>query len=206
MSVMTSQITSLTIVYSVVYSGTDQRKHQSSAPWAFVREIHRSPVNSPHKGPGKPGLYSMRAYTRAYADCRRNCLYFYRRLRPAHTHAYADCRRQIQTYWTFKASADQRRHHSQSRKRSKVTEGRRVVLHRDVCGRIPTHTLACLYFDPRRTGIRKRRYLRRLQAHTRAWSINPALKREKCFYLMTSSWLFMLQTLESPVSWWCCCE
>ena len=46
-----SQITSLTIVYSVVYSGAHQRKHQSSASLAFVRGIHRSPVNSPHKWP-----------------------------------------------------------------------------------------------------------------------------------------------------------
>ena len=29
----------------------DQRKHQSSASLAFVRGIHRRPVNSPHKGP-----------------------------------------------------------------------------------------------------------------------------------------------------------
>ena len=36
MSVMTSQITSLKIVYSTIYSGTDQRKHQSSASLAFV--------------------------------------------------------------------------------------------------------------------------------------------------------------------------
>ena len=48
---MASQITSLTIVYSTVYSGADQRKHQSSASLAFVRGIHRWPVNSPHKGP-----------------------------------------------------------------------------------------------------------------------------------------------------------
>ena len=51
MSAMTSQITSLTIVCSNVYSGADQRKHQSSASWGFVRGIHRWPVNSPHKGP-----------------------------------------------------------------------------------------------------------------------------------------------------------
>ena len=44
MSVMASQITSLTIVYSIVYSGADHRKHQSSA-------LLWSPVNSPHKGP-----------------------------------------------------------------------------------------------------------------------------------------------------------
>ena len=54
----------------------------------------------------------------------------------------------VQTCWTFKASADQHRHSSQSRKRSKVTEGWLVVLHRDVCGHIPMHTLACLYFYP----------------------------------------------------------
>ena len=50
-SAMASQITSLTIVYSIVYSGADQRKHQSSASLAFVRVMHRWPVNSPHKGP-----------------------------------------------------------------------------------------------------------------------------------------------------------
>ena len=51
MSAMASQMTSLMIVYSSVYSGTDQRKYQSSASLAFVRGIHRWPVNSPHKGP-----------------------------------------------------------------------------------------------------------------------------------------------------------
>ena len=51
MGTMTSQITSLTIVYSSVYSGADQRKHQSSASLAFERGIHRGPVNSPRKWP-----------------------------------------------------------------------------------------------------------------------------------------------------------
>ena len=51
MGAIASQITSLTIVYSTVYSDSDQRKHQSSASLAFVRGIHRGPVNSPHKGP-----------------------------------------------------------------------------------------------------------------------------------------------------------
>ena len=51
MSAMASQITSLTLVYSSVYPGVDQSKHQSSALLAFVRGIHRRPVNSPHKGP-----------------------------------------------------------------------------------------------------------------------------------------------------------
>ena len=51
MNTVPSQITSLTSVYSTVYSDADQRKHQSSASLAFVREIHRRPVNSPHKWP-----------------------------------------------------------------------------------------------------------------------------------------------------------
>ena len=49
MSVKASQITSLTIVYSTVYSGADQRKHQNSASLAFVWGIHWWPVNSLHK-------------------------------------------------------------------------------------------------------------------------------------------------------------
>ena len=48
---MASQITSLMIVYSTVYSDADQRKHQSSTWLAFVRGIHRWPLNSTHKGP-----------------------------------------------------------------------------------------------------------------------------------------------------------
>ena len=51
MTMMASQITSLTVVYLIVYSDADQRKHQSAALLAFVRGIHRWPVNSRHKGP-----------------------------------------------------------------------------------------------------------------------------------------------------------
>ena len=51
MTMLASQITSLTVVYSIVHSGVNQRKHQSSASLAFVREIHRGPVNFPHKWP-----------------------------------------------------------------------------------------------------------------------------------------------------------
>ena len=51
MGAKASQTTSLTIVYSSVYSGEDRRKHQSSASLAFVRGIHRWPVNSLHKWP-----------------------------------------------------------------------------------------------------------------------------------------------------------
>ena len=51
MGAVASQITGLAIVYSTVYSGDDQRKHQSSASLAFVRGFNRWPVNSPHKWP-----------------------------------------------------------------------------------------------------------------------------------------------------------
>ena len=51
MTMLASQITSLTVVYSIIHSGVNQRKHQSSASLAFVREIHRGPVNFPHKWP-----------------------------------------------------------------------------------------------------------------------------------------------------------
>ena len=51
MTTIASQITILTIVYSIVYSDADQIKHQSSASLAFVLGIHRRPLNSPHKRP-----------------------------------------------------------------------------------------------------------------------------------------------------------
>ena len=51
MTTIASQITSLTIVYSTVYSDADKKKHQSSVSLAFVLGIHRGPVNSPHKWP-----------------------------------------------------------------------------------------------------------------------------------------------------------
>ena len=46
MGTVTSQFTSFTIVYPTVYLGADQRKHQSSASLAFVREF-----TGDHKGP-----------------------------------------------------------------------------------------------------------------------------------------------------------
>ena len=51
MRTMAHQITSLTIIYSTVYLGANQRKYQSSASLAFMGGIHRWPVNSPHKRP-----------------------------------------------------------------------------------------------------------------------------------------------------------
>ena len=51
MSTMPSQITNISIVCSTVYSGTNQRKHQSLASLAFARGIHRSTVDCSHNGP-----------------------------------------------------------------------------------------------------------------------------------------------------------
>ena len=45
--------------YSTVYSGIDQRQHQSSASPAFVRGIHRGPVNSPHKWPERGKFFHL---------------------------------------------------------------------------------------------------------------------------------------------------
>ena len=59
------------IVYSTVYSGTDQRKHQSSAPLAFVRGIHRGPVNSLHKGPVMRKMFP-------FDDVIMMCVFFYK--------------------------------------------------------------------------------------------------------------------------------
>ena len=51
MSAMASLITGVSIVSLIVCSGADQRNHQRSASLAFVRGIHRWPVESFHQGP-----------------------------------------------------------------------------------------------------------------------------------------------------------
>ena len=79
MSTMASQITSLTIVYSTVYSGTDQRKHKSSASLAFVQGIHRWPVNSPHKGPVTREMFPF-ADVNMISD--NSCKWFFSQLTP----------------------------------------------------------------------------------------------------------------------------
>ena len=50
MTTIASQITSLTVVYSTVYSDADKRKHQSSASLAFVWGTHRDRWISRSKG------------------------------------------------------------------------------------------------------------------------------------------------------------
>ena len=57
MSAMASQITCVWIVCPTVYSGADQRKHQSPASLAFVRGIYRWPVDSSHRGPATRKIF-----------------------------------------------------------------------------------------------------------------------------------------------------
>ena len=61
MGPIASQITSITIVYSTVYSDADQRKHKTSASPTFVWGIHRGPVNSPHKWPVTRKIFHLLA-------------------------------------------------------------------------------------------------------------------------------------------------
>ena len=68
MTMLASQITSLTVVYSIVYSGVNQRKHQSSASLAFVWEIHRGPVNFPHKWPVTRKMFPFDDVIMEWAD------------------------------------------------------------------------------------------------------------------------------------------
>ena len=62
MSAMATQITVVSIVYSTVCSGADQRKHQSSTSLAFVKGIHRWPVNSPHKEPVTRNMFPFELF------------------------------------------------------------------------------------------------------------------------------------------------
>ena len=67
------------IVYSTVYSVADQRKHQSSSSLVFVRGIHRSPVNSPHKWPVTRKMFP-------FDDVIMVCLHFKPVVNQAHHH------------------------------------------------------------------------------------------------------------------------
>ena len=79
MGTISSQITSLMIVYSNVYSDADQRKHHSPAPLAFVWGIYRGPVNSPHKWPVTRKMFPfgdvimvIKRFERKIGICREN--------------------------------------------------------------------------------------------------------------------------------------
>ena len=85
MSVMVSQITGVSIVCSTVGSDVDQRKHQSLASLAFVRGIHRSSVNSPHKGPVTRKCFHLMTSSWCVSVC------LPVRLPPPASHSVRDC-------------------------------------------------------------------------------------------------------------------
>ena len=92
MSEIASQITSLTIVYSTVLSGADQSKHQSSVSLAFVWEIHRWPVNFPHKWPVTRKIFPFDDVIMVTNFCNRNhCLTCASILQPWQTHWWPVC-------------------------------------------------------------------------------------------------------------------
>ena len=68
-----SQITSVTIVYSTVYSGADQRKHHSSASLAFVRQMASYAENISiwrrHHELGETNIYQEHNYMRILCHC-----------------------------------------------------------------------------------------------------------------------------------------
>ena len=70
MGAMASHIISLTIVYSTVHSGADQRNHQSSASLAFVQGIHRWPVNFLHKWPVTWKMFPFDDVIMARGECK----------------------------------------------------------------------------------------------------------------------------------------
>ena len=74
MGAMASQITSLTIVCLTVYSGADQRKHQSSLSLSFVWGIHRWSVNSPRKGPVTRKMFPFDNSIMCLSNCSPVCL------------------------------------------------------------------------------------------------------------------------------------
>ena len=75
MGAMASQITSITTVYSTVFSGADQRKLQSSTSLAVVRGIHWWPVNSLHKWPGTRKMFPFDDVIMFNEHCVINMLY-----------------------------------------------------------------------------------------------------------------------------------
>ena len=72
MSMTASLITSVSIFYSTVCSGADQRKHQSPTSLGFVSGIHQSLVNS-------PGQYCKKCFhltVSSWGKCSCNCVIF----------------------------------------------------------------------------------------------------------------------------------
>ena len=69
MSAMASQNTGISIVFLTVCSYADQRKYQSSASLAFVRGLHRWPMNSQHEGPATLKIFPFHLCTERLGKC-----------------------------------------------------------------------------------------------------------------------------------------
>ena len=71
MSAIASQTIGVSIICSTVGLGADKKTHQSPASLAFVRGIHRWPVNSPHKGPVTRKMFPFDDVIMSNAPCYR---------------------------------------------------------------------------------------------------------------------------------------
>ena len=76
MGAIASQIISLVIVYSTVYTDADPRKHQSSASLASVWGIHWGSVNFPHKWPVTRKMFPFDDVIMIiwYSICHKTCI------------------------------------------------------------------------------------------------------------------------------------
>ena len=135
----------------------------------------------------KPGLYSMHVYARVYARIRRLSAQLFILLSPVAPSAYARIRRlspskfkHVELSRPAQTSAGIPANHESAPRSPRADALICIGTYADVYRRIrsPVYTFihgATCAMQWRRTGSRKRGHLRRLPAHTRAWSINPAL-------------------------------
>ena len=141
----------------------------------------------------KPGLYSMRAYTHVYACIRRLSAQLFILLSPVAPSAYVHicrayariCRlspsklKHVELSRPAQTSASIPANHKNAPRSPRADAMFCIGMYEDVYRRTrsPVYTIhgATCTMQWRRTGSRKRGHLRRLSAHKRAWSINPAL-------------------------------
>ena len=134
----------------------------------------------------KPGLYSMRAYARVYARIRRLSAQLFILLSPVAPSAYARIRRlspskfkHVELSRPAQTSAGIPANHESAPRSPRADALLCLGTYADVYRRIrsPIYTFihgATCAMQWRCVGSHKRGHLRRLSAHTRAWSINPA--------------------------------
>ena len=134
----------------------------------------------------------MRAYTRVYVRIRRLSAQLFILLSPVAPSAYARIRRlspskfkHVELSRPAQTSAGIPANHESAARSPRADALFCIGTYADVYRRIrsPVYTFihgATCAMQWRRAGSRKRGHLRRLPAHTRAWSINPALAWTSC--------------------------